>query len=50
MKCVMVPDSRMFSTPEFIPVGVNKIIPTLEQFVPQDFGLPEYEAEKNGLY
>ena len=44
MKCVMVPDSRMFSTPEFIPTGVTKVIPSLKQFLPAEFGLPEYTS------
>jgi pseudouridine-5'-monophosphatase len=42
MKCVMVPDSRMFDTPEFIPPGVTKVIRTLDQFLPEEFGLPGY--------
>ena len=26
MQCVMVPDLRMFDTPQFIPEGVTKVI------------------------
>jgi hypothetical protein len=42
MECVMVPDKRMFSTPEHIPQGVTKVLKSLEDFVPEEFGLPSY--------
>jgi pseudouridine-5'-monophosphatase len=42
MECVMVPDERMFSTPHHIPQGVNKVIKSLQDFIPEEFGLPQY--------
>jgi len=43
MQCVMVPDLRMFDTPQFIPEGVTKVIRSLEEFSPSEFGLPGFE-------
>jgi len=43
MQCVMVPDERMFTTPQHIPQGVTKVLRSLEEFEPELFGLPTYK-------
>ncbi len=42
MCCVMVPDERMFTTPQHIPTGTHQVLKSLEHFVPEEFGLPKY--------
>eukprot|EP00092_Neocalanus_flemingeri_P014060 GFUD01015168.1.p1 GENE.GFUD01015168.1~~GFUD01015168.1.p1 ORF type:complete len:246 (+),score=83.05 GFUD01015168.1:35-772(+) len=36
MRCLMVPDSRMFDTPDNIPKGVTLVIRSLEELLPED--------------
>jgi len=35
MRCLMVPDLRMFDTPEHIPAGVTLVIKSLEELTPE---------------
>ncbi|VDM79346.1 unnamed protein product [Strongylus vulgaris] len=41
MKCVMVPDAKFRK--EALSVGVTQVLHSLEDFRPEDFGLPPYD-------
>lgn len=45
MNVVMVPDSRMFDTPQHIPQpGPSLVLRSLEMFKPEQFGLPPFPS------